>query len=196
MLSFDRINRRTHLYLGLFVMPWLLMYGVSSFIIIHRTWFDSPQEPPWESVFERRYQYAVSEQQDLRATAQEILKDNHLEGAFWVQKPKPDRLEIDRFGFFEAMRITYFINDQKLRAERQRQPAKQGIVRMHFRGGYLQPTVWDKLWGFMVDLACVTILVWVASGLFMWWRLVRMRFWGAVAVAGGLGSFLLLVWKL
>ena len=25
MLTFDRINRRTHLYLGLFLLPWVLM---------------------------------------------------------------------------------------------------------------------------------------------------------------------------
>jgi hypothetical protein len=39
MTTFDKINRRTHLYLGLFLMPWLLMYGVSSFIVIHQSWF-------------------------------------------------------------------------------------------------------------------------------------------------------------
>ncbi len=39
MITFDKINRRAHLYLGLFLMPWLLMYGVSSFMVIHHKWF-------------------------------------------------------------------------------------------------------------------------------------------------------------
>ena len=30
-MTFGKINRRTHLYLGLFLLPWLAMYGVSSF---------------------------------------------------------------------------------------------------------------------------------------------------------------------
>jgi len=30
----------------------------------------------------------------------------------------------------------------------------------------------------------------------MWWRLPRVRAWGALAVGAGLFSFLLLVWKL
>jgi hypothetical protein len=72
----------------------------------------------------------------------------------------------------------------------------QAVVRMHFRGGYGQPTFWDKSWGFLVDLACVGIIVWVASGLIMWWRLPRLRAWGAVAVGGGALSFLLLIWAL
>lgn len=196
MLNFDRINRRTHLYCGLFLMPWLLMYGVSSFIIIHHQWFDRAKEPPWELVFEREYHHTVSDQQDLRALAQEILKENNLEGAFWAQRPKADRLEIDRFGFWGSTRLTYFMKDQRLRVERQRVGANQAVVRMHFRGGYLQPTIWDKVWGLLVDLASLGILLWIGSGLYMWWRLARMKFWGAVAIGGGLCSFLLLIWKL
>ena len=30
MITFDRVNRRIHLYLGLILIPWVMMYGVSS----------------------------------------------------------------------------------------------------------------------------------------------------------------------
>jgi hypothetical protein len=40
-------------------------------------------------------------------------------------------------------------------------------MRMHFRGGYGQPGFWDKFWGVLVDVACVGIIIWVASGLIM-----------------------------
>jgi hypothetical protein len=87
MKSFDKINRRTHLYLGLFLMPWLLMYGVSSFIIIHQSWFRTNKEPAWQPLFERKYDRPVVAQSesDLRTTAREILKDCDLEGAFWAK---------------------------------------------------------------------------------------------------------------
>jgi hypothetical protein len=196
MTSFDKINRRTHLYLGLALMPWLLMYGVSSFIIIHESWFPANNKPVWEPLFEKQYSRPVSAQGDLRLTAQEILKDCHLEGAFWTDKSNPDTLHIDRFSFWGSTRLTYSIKDQKLKAERQRMPFRQAVVRIHFRGGYLQPTFWDKFWGVLVDLACVGIIIWVASGLLMWWRLPRLRAWGAIAVGGGLLSFLLLIWTL
>ena len=196
MPTFDKINRRTHLYLGLFLMPWLLMYGVSSFIVIHQPWFKADKPPAWEPVFEKEYRRSVSESGDLRATAQEILKDCNMEGAFWVNKPKPDTLHIDRFSFWGSTRLTYSMTDQKLKAERQRMRVPQAVIRMHFRGGYEQPTFWNKFWGLLVDLACVGIIIWVASGLIMWWRLPRLRAWGAIAVGGGILSFLLLVWKL
>ncbi len=196
MTNFDKINRRTHLYLGLVFMPWLLMYGVSSFIIIHQSWFRADKERAWEPLFERQYKRSVPDSGDLRATAQDLLKDCNLEGAFWADKPNADTLRIDRFSFRDSTRVTYAIKEQKLKAERQRMRPSQVLVRMHFRGGFGQPTFLDKFWGLLVDIACVGIIIWVVSGLIMWWRLPRLRVWGAIAAGGGLVSFLLLMWKL
>jgi len=200
-MTFDKINRRLHLYLGLFLGPWLVMYGVSSFILIHQSWFGLEQARVWEPLFEKAYSrpirsQGVNNEPDLRATAQEILKDCDLEGAFWVDKPKPDILHIDRFSFWGSTSLTYSITDQKLKAERQRMKVPQAVLRMHFRGGYGQPDFWSKFWGLLVDVACVGILIWIASGLIMWWRLRALRAWGTVAVGAGILSFVLLVWKL
>lgn len=200
-MTFDKINRRTHLYLGLFLMPWLLIYGFSSFIIIHQSWFRTDKHLDWEPVFEKAYNRPVTAQgvnnePELRALAQEILRDCHLEGAFWVDKPNPDTLHIDRFSFRDSISLTYSTKDQKLKAQRQRMRWPQVAVRMHFRGGYGQPVLLDKLWGLLVDAACVGILIWVGSGFILWWRLPRLKIWGALAAGGGLLSFLLLIWSL
>ena len=132
----------------------------------------------------------------MRALAEEILQDCHLEGAFWVDKPNSDRLHIERFSFRDSISLNYSIKDQKLKAERRRMRWPQVAMRMHFRGGYGQPPFLDKLWGLLVDVACIGLLVWVTSGLIMWWKLPRLRTWGAVALSSGLLSFLLLIWKL
>ena len=200
MITFDKINRRAHLYLGLFLMPWLLMYGVSSFIVIHQAWFLSDR-PAREVLFEKAYSHSVNLQgannsPELRAAAREILKECNLAGAFWVDKPGSDRLHIERFTFRDSISLTYSVKDQKLKAERRSMRVPQTIMRMHFRGGYEQPTFGNKSWGLLVDLACAGIIIWVVSGLIMWWRLPRLRTWGAVAVGGGILSFVLLVWRL
>jgi len=165
-MTFDKINRRTHLYLGLFLLPWLMMYGLSSFVIIHQPWFHADKQNAWEPFFQKAYSRPVNvaggnNEPELRALAQEILKDCNLEGAFWVERPNPDTLHIDRFSFRDSISLTYSIKDQKLKAERQRMRTPQVFMRMHFRGGFLQPPFLHKLWGFMVDLACVGILLWV-----------------------------------
>ena len=196
MFTFDKVNRRTHLYLGLFLMPWLLMYGVSSFIIIHQSWFGADKHREWETLYQKEYHRPVNTDGDLRAIAQQILKDCNLEGAFWVDKPNPDTLHIDRFTFRDSTSLTYSTKDHKLKVERQKMGVPQVAMRMHFRGGYLQPTFWDHFWGMLVDVACGGIIIWIASGLVMWWRLPRLRSWGAIAVGGGFVSFLLLVWAI
>lgn len=196
MQSFDHLNRRTHLYLGLFLLPWVLMYGISSFLISHHNWFRSDQPPVWQLVFDREYQRPIPDKADLRDVAHEILKDCNLEGAFWAQRPKPDEIRINRFRFRDDTRLTYSINDQRLRAEHQDLRWDQVILRMHFRGGFAQPGFWDDLWAILVDVACVGIVIWVGSGLLMWWRLRRLRLWGCLALGGGCLAFLLLLWGL
>ena len=34
-MSFQLINRRVHLYLGMFLLPWVLMYALSSLVFSH-----------------------------------------------------------------------------------------------------------------------------------------------------------------
>src|SRR5262250_1440197 len=117
MTTFDKVNRRTHLYLGLFLMPWLLMYGVSSLIVIHQSWFKLGESLPREPVFEKAYNRPVNAQgvnnsPELRAVAAEILKDCHMEGAFWVDKPNADMLHIERFSFWGSTSLIYSIKEQ------------------------------------------------------------------------------------
>jgi hypothetical protein len=201
MISFGKINRRTHLYLGLFLLPWLAMYGASSAIVIHQSTFNSRGPLPREVVFEKSYDRPVSlaganNSPELRAAAQQILKDINMEGGFWADKPNADTLHIDRFSFRGATHLTYSAKKQTLKVEHQVMRVPQVIQRMHFRGGYEQPDFGNKSWGVIVDLACVGILIWVISGLIMWWQLPRLRTWGAIALAGGFISFCLLVWTL
>jgi|SRR5882672_10380080 len=201
MIGFNKINRRTHLYAGLFLLPWLMMYGVSSAIIIHQSWFNSRGPLPKEVVLERPYERPVNltganNSPELRAAAQQILNDVDLEGAFWADKPNADTLHIDRFNFRGSTSLTYSAKKQSLKFEHQKMRVSQVIQRLHFRGGYHQPFFGDMSWGVLVDIACVGILVWVISGLIMWWQLPRLRTWGAIALTGGVLSFVLLIWTL
>jgi len=36
---FSTVVRRTHMYLGLFLFPWVLMYSVSTLVMNHRAVF-------------------------------------------------------------------------------------------------------------------------------------------------------------
>ena len=42
---------------------------------------------------------------------------------------------------------------------------------MHARGGFEQEGFLQLSWSVVVDIVCVWMIVWIASGLFMWWEL-------------------------
>lgn len=196
MITFDRFNRRAHLYLGLLLVPWVMMYGLSSLIITHQAAFRSETQPAWEPMFERKYDKPVPDGGDLRPIAYEILRENGLDGAFYHQRPNRNELRITRHTFFDQIRLTYAIDAGTVRAERQKMPWHQVIIRMHFRGGFHQPSFLNQVWGVVVDLTCFALVLWIASGLIMWWRLARLRLPGAIALLGGVTSFVLFVWQL
>ena len=60
---------------------------------------------------------------------------------------------------------------------------------MHARGGFEQDTLLDDAWGVTVDMVCVAIMLWIATGLYMWWHQPGTRGWGWIALAGGTSMF-------
>ncbi len=67
-MTFNVINRRTHLYLGLALIPWVLVYGLSSLMINHSPFFNKLFDdgtPPWNTKFEQEYHRPVPEDADL-----------------------------------------------------------------------------------------------------------------------------------
>ena len=51
------IFRRTHLCLGMFLVPWLFVYTLSTFMVSHGSVFRRMRHPPdaWIPVWEKEY---------------------------------------------------------------------------------------------------------------------------------------------
>ncbi len=81
-------------------------------------------------------------------------------------------------------------------AEDQHFRLDQFLIWMHTRAGFQQESLLSDLWAVVVDLVCLGFLVWVASGLYMWWQLTQTRHWGILALSGGLITFLTFVLNL
>lgn len=58
-MSFNHFNRRLHLYLAMFLLPWVLMYGLSSLPFSHHDFFEELYRgdgvSTWTTRFERSY---------------------------------------------------------------------------------------------------------------------------------------------
>ncbi|MBI3681109.1 MAG: hypothetical protein HY235_12020 [Acidobacteria bacterium] len=195
-MTFRHFNRRLHLYLALSLLPWFLMYGVSSLVFAHNTWFGSREGDPalWTRRFERSYDAPVPQGAQLREFGRRVLRDAGLgemteKASFGVYRPNRRQVDIFVYTFLHSMRLSYYVEEKRLVAEDRVFRFPQFLTGMHARGGFEQDGVWQAAWSVVVDIVCVGFLLWIATGIYMWWHLPGHRGWGWVAMAGGVVSF-------
>jgi hypothetical protein len=196
----SRLVRRTHLYLALFLTPWMLIYALSGLVLNHNQTvrsFYGDRIGRFEKVEERPYTAVFSADADPRMIGGQILEDLGLTGTFNVQGgPAAPRLVINRNAAFAHHRVTYFRAENRLLVEKQAFSAPIFLNRAHFRHGYGQPFLAAKIWAVIVDLAVAGMIFWVVSGIWMWWEIRPARLTGAVFAALGWGMFGLLLFRI
>jgi hypothetical protein len=187
------------LYLGLFLLPWVIMFGVSSIPLNH----NSPSAPPtWTKTTEVPFSSPVpatppgpAGNEQLRGLGREMMNAAGVSGGFYINKPNPRQVNVNHPNFLRPVRIFYYIDDKKLVAERREFVPRMFVTSLHTRGGYTLGGFWDSVWAFFVDLSSVGLLLWILSGLIMWWKIpgTGPRRWGWLALGGGAVCFVVIM---
>ena len=190
---FSKILRQTHMYLGLFLVPWLAMYALSTIVMNHREAFQEHYGGSlvrWDKEREGTAAFRFSPGAAPQFMGEQILEQLQLPGNFNANLSKDrSKLTINRTDPLAPRRITYFPADNRLLVERQEMRAEPFLESLHRRRGYQSRYLPDRLWGFSVDLAIAGMLAWVLSGLWMWWELKATRRTGALFALGGMLIF-------
>ena len=187
------LARRVHMYLGLFLAPWMVMYALSTVCMNHREFVHSLY-PTQASGMVTERELEFSEAFPAGTTPQQmgrqILKDLKLEGAHRVSGGKDgEPLVIDRQQTLGPRRLAWDPNRRILRIQREEFRMSTFLERMHRRRGYQQPYASDDIWAFSVDLAIAAMIFWSLSGLWLCWELRPTRFWGTICGSLGLALF-------
>jgi len=190
-MTFQHFNRRLHLYLAMFLLPWFIIYGVSSAPFSHPTWFRNAGEGriQWLPRFDKPYAAEFAPGTEARVAAAQVLRENGLDGAYGANWVNPRQLNIFMFSFLSATRLSYHLDQKRLVAEDRPSEITPILTGIHARGGFEQPLVMNDLWGVVVDIVCIGFLLWIATGIYMWWHLPSTRVWGWVALIGGAALF-------
>ena len=187
----SKLIRRTHMYLALFLTPWMIIYALSGLVLNHGPAIRSlygDNLNKFEKVGEQEYKAEFSADADPRMIGAQVLEHLGLAGTFNVQGgANATRLVINRNAPFAVHRITYLRSENRLLIEKLRLTTPTFLNRTHFRAGYTQPYVSAKIWGFVVDLVIVGMVFWVVSGIWMWWEIKPSRAWGAGFALAGFG---------
>lgn len=201
-MTFPHINRRTHLYLGLFLTPWVLMYAASSIPFSHNDYFEERDKalgkPLWTKTFEGPYDLGtLPEAGPLKPLGAKIVRDFHMEdSSYGVYRQSPKQLNIYVHTFWKSTQFKYFPDEKRMTAEDRRFRWEHFLTGMHARGGFEDKRFFPTLWAVVIDLVCLGFVTWLLSGLYMWWTLPGLRKWGWVAIGGGLVSFALFMARL
>jgi len=201
-MTFNQFNRRTHLYLGLFLLPWFFMYGISSLPFAHSPFFDRRDAakglPLWTLRAEHTVDLPVPEDEKaLRSLGATLLETAGIHGtSFGAYRQSPTQLNVYSYSFWHSTQLKYFPEQKKLTVEDRRFRWDQFLTGMHARGGFEQEGFLQNSWSIVVDLVCAGMILWIASGLYMWWGIPGHRRWGWVAILGGAVSFLFFTMRL
>jgi len=195
-MTFNHLNRRTHLYLALALLPWFVIYGLSSIFFSHSDWMENYYKdgiPRWMVTGEFAFAEALPPQgEDLHEITDAIGAASDIEGPFasW-RPPNGNRLYVFLIQFLENRRLTYYPDQGKVIVEEERFRWDNLLIRLHTRGGFHHYSLLHDVWAVVVDGVCIAFLIWVASGVYMWWLLPATRTWGSVALGGGILSFVI-----
>jgi hypothetical protein len=197
-IGFEKINRRTHLYSGLFFLPWFLFYGLSAAVFNHPKWFEGA-EAKKEFLFDRSYPVECPNPAgDLRPFAERALRENGLGGQFVVRAENFDRVTIIiiQNRFLSNTALTWNSATRRLIATRTGLDWRNLLTKIHTRGGFEEPGFLRNLWSVIIDVVQMAMIVWIATGLCMWWHLKRYRGWGLLALGSGSALFAAFLLKL
>ncbi len=197
MAKLTPLMRSLHLYTGLFLGPWFLVYATSGFVLNHNAFFIKLAGMP-QTQFERMQAEDFTAPDDFpetnEARARVLLQHLKLEGPHVVARPSnAQRLIVLRISGGGNYRVTWIRATGALVVERQQPFRFRRLLHfLHFRSGYRQPYLVSRIWALTVDAVTISMWLWVVSGIYLWVKMPRKRWAGVICIVGGTVLFLVL----
>ena len=172
--------RRIHLYTGVALMAFVVMYFFTGYALIHGDWF--PRGEPVKSTREEplatavgaspeEYSAVLQRQFGLAGKRQPPVRTNDGGWRFeYIHPGETHQAVVPPAG--GTVRIT----------TTSQFPARQTLVQFHRLHRYGGGWVYD-LWMVMYDLASVAMIVFSFSGIYLWYKLTRRRLLGWALLA-------------
>lgn len=187
------ILRRIHLYLALFLAPWVLMYAVSTFVMNHHVLFHGPgptAPPRFEVERELIYPGHIAEGAKPQQIALQLLATLEMDGRHVVDRSsRATKVVINRQHPVSPRRITYTTPDKRVVIEKMVFSGPGFLERMHRRRGFQPGLLLENLWAASVDLTIAGLFLLAFSGVWMWWTIRAARPLGALALGAGFALF-------
>lgn len=195
MKAFYRLTRNLHLWFGLFLSPFLVVYAVSTILVNHNV---APGRAA-PDVGRGPFDVVVPDEADKVALAKDIIAQLGVVGEIGGVRMQPRRQRIIIPVNIPGVRKRVIVNTDTGRATvmTKRAGVMSGLVYLHFAPGQHLVGVsgnwfWMRLWGWMADATVYVTLLLTASGVYLWAVLRAERKTGLIVLGAGVVSFALL----
>lgn len=192
--------RKTHLYAGLVILLFLLMYFVSGYVLIHNPWFRDPKSKPAPLVrSESLADYTGPRTPE--ALADYLVDRFDLNGRLTIppadkQPPNAIRFSVQRPGTSIQVSIPHSGDTATITTNREDWVGT--LVQMHrlhaYGGGWL-----FNLFILFNDLASFSCILFALTGVYLWWKTVTRHAWGFICLglscAYGAGMILYMLYS-
>lgn len=175
--------RRVHLFTGLLLLAYVLLYFLTGYVMIHAKWFGKNE--PKTSI--RKEPLSHFEAASDEAMSQHLQETFGLRGQRGPVNHRPDGSV--RFGFarpgtsFEAL----VSPDGKQVTITEKDFAFAGIANgLHRLRGYHGGGIY-VLWSLLYDLASFSLILFAVTGVFLWYKGTARKWPGLVFLSAGFG---------
>ena len=185
-----RWTRSLHLYFGLFISPFLVIFAVTTLLLNHRV--GAGVEVEKRSAVVDLTGIPEEEQADA------VLDQLGLSGETFARRlPEQNRLVINVVRPADAHTARVDLETGAVEIERRIRDLKGILIYLHFNPGphkaHGASWIFGKLWGWSVDaVVCLTLFL-TLSGIYLWSMLRAERKTGLAMLAGGVACFAVIV---
>lgn len=175
--------RKVHLYSGLAVLAFVIVYFVSGYPMIHPTWFPNPEAVKETRIEPLRY----NGPKDPPAYSEYLQKAFDLRGQVTRRRRQKDggwEFRYSRPGtVYEAVVAPA---GDIVRITTVRDNAVQTIIAFHELHGYGGGKLYN-LWAILLDLVSFSLIVFAFSGVYLWFKLTKKRLLGWILLGVSYG---------
>jgi hypothetical protein len=193
---FSKVMRQGHMYVGMFLTPWFLMYALGTIPLNHwglMTRIYGEDMGKFSVEREVRYTRVFPPDAKPKAIGLQILRDLDMDGGHNVRQGEDGEIIVDRQNPISPRRITYYPGQKKLVIEKQAFNTMGFFTRSHTHVGYSESYRIHDAWGASVDLSILATFFWIFSGFWLWWELKKTRRLGAILTLVGVAVFAMFV---
>jgi len=186
-------NQKIHIYLGLFLLLFIWLFGISGLLLNHHWEFANSWEKRKVISYDKTIE--ISQEREKHTLVHEIMNKLNLNGSIVNLRYSTDSIYLNFIAVQPGIRyeIQAGLNDGKIMIKETRLDQWEIMRSLHKlrnpthneQGEQYQPVV-AFIWSFSMDIVSAGLIIICLGGWYMWLQVGRKRFYlGLISITGG-----------